>query len=170
MTGRGTWTEEQDAILRKMAARGATAREIAAAIGGVSRCAVIGRMGRKGISSALTPGGVHSAKPRSRLARQISQATAVPPPPMQESPPMLTPHPPAEQIAPPPPAEPPPPPTAGATTFFCLTEHVCRYPMWGHNETPTEYLFCGQPTDDGPYCPFHFNLTHVAAAPRRRAA
>lgn len=172
-----TWTPEQSAILREMAARplpGATAGEMANAVG-KTRSAVIARISREKIfwtrGEQQLGGAAHRAK------RQIMRKPT-PAPAKRKAPPMISPHPPDEPIAPPPSpraeliehlraqGEPP----TGATTLFCLQENACRFPMWGHNETPAEYLFCGQPTADGPYCLHHFNLTHVAAAPRRRAA
>lgn len=44
------WTEEREEALSRLWLRGRSASEIAAAIGGVSRCAVIGKVHRLGIA------------------------------------------------------------------------------------------------------------------------
>ena len=44
----------------------------------------------------------------------------------------------------------------------------CRYPMWGHDEKPTQ-KFCGAPRMPGrPYCEPHTKLTYVAPSAERK--
>jgi GcrA cell cycle regulator len=53
-----TWTPERDAMLRELLAKGFSARAIAAEIGnGITRCAVIGRAFRLGLSAAQSHAG-----------------------------------------------------------------------------------------------------------------
>lgn len=167
------WTAEDDALARKMAAKGATASEVATAIGGgVSRCAVIGRMRRKGIPSLYAPtfaGREYRPKPRSRPAHQISQAKTAPPtpPPAQEPPPMVTPHPPAEPMDPPPPLPAwAAPPGFQPTSLHDLVENQCRWPVG-------DALFCGAPRQQGArhwLCPHHSALAYTRQIVQRRRA
>lgn len=174
-----TWSAEQDATLRTMAAwplPGATAVEIANAVG-KSKQAVIARIHREVIPWTRRQqqfGGVAE-----RLAAKV-KIMRKPTPAKPKVTPMSSPHPPAEPIAPPPPTSSPRAELiahlraqsgqpVGATTLFCLEQDACRWPLWGNHEpTPAEPLFCGRKTAGRPYCPEHCSLAYQPAHGRAR--
>lgn len=95
-----SWTEERIETLRKMWEGGQTASQIAEALGGVSRNAVIGKAHRLGLQSRPSP---VVPKDSSAKAAPAAAATAAPPEP-----------PTPVKAAPPPPAPPPAAPKPAA--------------------------------------------------------
>ncbi len=91
-----SWTEERIDTLRKMWEGGQTASQIAEALGGVSRNAVIGKAHRLGLQSRPSPVVPKDAEAKAQVQAEAPAAAAAPPPP--------------------PPAPPAPPPAAPVAT------------------------------------------------------
>ena len=112
-----SWTEERIDTLRKMWEGGQTASQIAEALGGVSRNAVIGKAHRLGLQSRPSP-----VVPKDAEAKAASAAAPAPAP---------APAPAAEQVsappAPPPPA--PPPPVAAPASPPAVTQVSAPKPI-----------------------------------------
>jgi len=77
-----SWTEERTETLTKLAAKGDSASQIAAQLGGVSRNAVIGKAHRMGISLSGKPPGkpkqVKNTKPPQRRRPSVSTKGGAP--------------------------------------------------------------------------------------------
>lgn len=154
------WTEAAVATAHKMWLDGASAREIAAALGhGCTRNAVIGKLHRTKLFSRDAPvmARVTPGKPAPRRARVVESKIKQPeprpaPPPKQESAGDA----PKIDINAPLPASRP-------TTLFDLQPHQCRWPL-GDPKIDT-FRFCGAAREDEhPYC-----KTHRLAARRTEA-
>ena len=128
------WSDADVALLRKLAARGLTSRQIADELGGkFTRNSVIGKAHRAGIlldtlkqrevkkePEPVQTATVHYLKPKKTFRRPLS---------------------------------PKEPKLIGNQTFIMgLTSHTCRFPMSGEGE---KTLFCGDPTEKGSWCPEH---------------
>jgi GcrA cell cycle regulator len=143
------WTNERIETARRMYLdEGCSASQIARAIGGVTRNAVIGLLHRRGfrrtndglkasLSSAsinLRPVRMFRAKPKVALA--------------------------LKPVAPPPPSA----PTGPGKSLLDLGHHECRWPLGDHAEPGTiETLFCSSPVEwkNGEarlFCPYHCTL------------
>lgn len=166
------WTEEMDATLKREAAAGLSASQIAAVIGGITRNAVVGRAHRRGIKLGISRG---KAAPASRAAPKPKPALKVPqtrpsriafatlqvaerPVEREPLPPKLPPKPkPAEIIS-------------IGITIDKLGLRTCRAPIWGNVTPPTnEALYCGAETVPGrPYCAGH-RFVFVERTPGRTA-
>lgn len=161
------WTEGMDDILRREAKAGASASQIAAQIGGVTRSAVIGRAHRLEVQIGIS---------RVRRPRDPSAPAPAPKPKPQR------PHHPGRIAIAPSPLPPAPvarpvlPVTvtrraAGSKIrryrapeacpvgvgLAALTGKTCRAPLWAdHGPAEGERLFCGDAVLPGsPYCPGH---------------
>lgn len=146
------WTAERDGVLRRLHAKGLSARRIAIELScGLSRNAVIGRIHRLGLSLAARP---KSSNPQPRQAggdtsiagrinRKRQQEPVRPPPRAGGEPPAELP---AEAI--------PRRPQRQRKKFFDLQWGDCRYP-YGEQS----FVFCAAEALPGrPYCDEHFAL------------
>ncbi|WP_343699633.1 GcrA family cell cycle regulator [Caulobacter sp.] len=146
------WNAERVTTLKTLWLNGSSAAEIAKALGGVSRNAVIGKVHRLGLSGRMEP----SAPRRSRPDRPVAKAPRRPGPPKPPPPPAA----PAVRRR----AAPAEPVEAIARIFdaTALTRRLCRWPV-GDPKVPG-FGFCGAAVlAQGPYCPGH----HQAAYPPR---
>ncbi len=73
-----SWTEERVELLKKMWAEGQSASQIAKALGGVTRNAVIGKVHRLGLSNRTGGGGAAPVKPEQPRAAEPSVAEVGP--------------------------------------------------------------------------------------------
>lgn len=135
------WTEEREAALRTMWTAGASARDIAVAIGGqFTRCSVIGKAHRLHLEKRERP---VSSGPRQKPPRQRYVAFH-----RTHGRNIIWPVAPTPRAAP---AAPPDEPASLNIPLLDLTPQHCR---WPHGEGP--YLFCGHAAEDGsPYCSYH---------------
>ncbi|WP_334655083.1 GcrA family cell cycle regulator [Sphingomonas panaciterrae] len=115
-----SWTEERIDTLRKMWEGGQTASQIAEALGGVSRNAVIGKAHRLGLQSRPSP--VVSKDAEAKAAAAAAAATPAPAP----EPVVAAPPPPP---APPPPAPPPAPAPRAASPTPAVTQVSAPKPI-----------------------------------------
>jgi GcrA cell cycle regulator len=148
------WTDERVAELKRLWEQGLSASQIAAALGGITRNAVIGKAHRLGLAARPSPiKGPGQPRvpgvPRVRVARVRPKSAMRPDrlarPPQRELPPR-----------PAMPAEPPRP------RVFNPNGPACQWPIGepGHDG----FHFCEAPAVQGkPYCEYH-----CAAAYRRR--
>lgn len=167
MTGTGElWTEEQDAVLKRLLAEGHKMSLIAAEIGGgKTKNAVIARAHRLGINrghfrpvvsladrARKTPAVAHGGK---RTARKVVPKKA----------PLTTPRHVTKPIPAPMAVAPsvrgwPKPKTETAVTIFDLTRTTCRMPLFDGHEPIDRQFYCGAPSPvAAPYCPACRTLT-----------
>lgn len=143
----GVWTEQRVAQLKILHAEGLSGSEIAAALGGVSRNAVIGKIHRLRLATrgkTTRPSRVRKKRP----PRPVPDSFA---PTWQPAPLFI----PAANL----------PPLRLA--ILELQPDECRFPVT--DETP--FLFCGHPqTHDSSYCFHHHKLTHSHVTEAQREA
>ena len=177
-----SWTDHRIDQLKMLWKKGSTASQIADALGGVTRNAVIGKAHRLGLKSRPSP--VSKVEPRSKqrplpappvAARSVAdRSSPVPLPAEPASKPAPPPTgPPDARLAPP--VRPAPPrrkipakPSTemrGKVRMLDLTDKICKWPL-GHPGEP-DFPFCGEPVNDGfPYCRSHCAVAYQA--PRER--
>ncbi|WP_340109136.1 GcrA family cell cycle regulator [Pikeienuella sp. HZG-20] len=188
-----SWTDERVEQLTKMWTEGQSASQIAKALGGVTRNAVIGKVHRLGLSNRATAKAAPAAeeakpavKPAAAAAANPEPATAAPPPP---------PPPPQEPKAAPAAPRPvhsagsrrePPPPTpamvedaqrtaealaemeakAKRLNLLELTERTCKWPIG--DPATDDFFFCGLACQPGkPYCEAHVAVAFQPMSSRR---
>jgi GcrA cell cycle regulator len=151
------WTNERVGVLRRLWADGKTAAEIAAALDGVSRSAVLGMIFRLRLGA---DDGARGKKARTKPAK--SRAAEVPP---------LAPSRRHRRRRKKNPIADTPPRRSGPVGLFDLTNDMCRWPhgqLGGRN-----YLFCAAPGADVtggiPYCALHMRRAYLIP-PRAAAA
>jgi GcrA cell cycle regulator len=149
------WTEQRIEMLRRLWGQGQTASQIAVALGGVTRNAVIGKAHRLGLTGRPSPikrDASGAATPKRRLVPR--RALQPQPRPMMASMQRALPAQPQETgaaVASPPPAPQPrnyPPARAHGGT------KSCSWPMGDPKQSG--FHFCGEPSEPGrPYCANH---------------
>jgi GcrA cell cycle regulator len=176
-----SWTDERIDQLKSLWEQGMTASQIADALGGVSRNAVIGKAHRLGLQSRPSPvrsSDASADEPAAPTPPPAAKADPVPPPPRQAAvapePVPVTPSSLHEPVAP---ASPPAPPRRmvpakpsaeirDKTGLLDLNDKICKWPI-GHPGEP-DFHFCGQPVNQGfPYCLSHCAVAYQAQLPRR---
>ncbi len=155
-----SWTDERIEDLRRMWAEGLSASQIAGALGGVSRNAVIGKIHRLGLSGRV--------KTPSRAARKSpARAPSAGAPRTVAQPRVMAVGSAAVKIAERP--EPAPVtvadvvPFSGGVSFLDLKPGQCRWPIG--DPSSDDFRFCGAKTD-GIYCEAHCKV----AFPKRNKA
>jgi GcrA cell cycle regulator len=129
------WSEADVAKLRELAAKGMTSREIAKELGeGYTRNSVIGKTQRMGIwLGKFQPPEpepvVEPAPSPTATIHHLKPKTVVRRPPNE-----------------------PPKPVGNQAFLMALTSNMCRFPV---NESGANTLFCGDPTENGSWCPEH---------------
>jgi GcrA cell cycle regulator len=146
------WTEQRIEMLRRLWGQGQTASQIAVALGGVTRNAVIGKAHRLGLTGRPSPikrdGSGTTAPKRRPVPRRALQSQPKPAlPQLQRGLPAQ----PQDARAVPPPREQP-------RTYAQARAHggtkSCSWPM-GDPKQPG-FHFCGAPSEPGrPYCANH---------------
>lgn len=157
-----SWTAERVAIIRKLWADGQSARDIACHLGGVTRCAVLGKIHRLGLSRAPAPriASRRKFKPTScTVAKRFAStrtgmllAKKIADEPVFRAPASIR----AEAST-----------TAKRVTIEDLEPCHCRYPLWETDGDPRHY--CGA-TKLGslPYCESHSRLCFQLPEPKRK--
>jgi len=176
-----SWTDERIDQLKSLWEQGMTASQIADALGGVSRNAVIGKAHRLGLQSRPSP--VRSADaadepaapspppPAAKAPSRRAAAAAPPPEPDPAPAPVSALHEPAAPASPPAPPRRlvPAKPNADVkdkTGLLDLNDKICKWPI-GHPGEP-DFHFCGHPVNQGfPYCLQHCAVAYQAQLPRR---
>jgi GcrA cell cycle regulator len=135
------WTDDRVGRLKQLWTDGLSAREIARALGGVTRNAVIGKLHRLGLLGSRGP---VSAKPRRRPARTAPVARRRLAPKIPRT---------SRETAP---ALDWPGEVAGVEA---LGPHHCRWPIGDPRDDG--FSFCGRRAEAGPYCPAHCAVAFV---------
>jgi GcrA cell cycle regulator len=158
-----SWTDERVELLKKLWSDGLSASQIAAALGGVTRNAVIGKVHRLGLSGRAKS--ASSAAPRPRKARSSSHMLRMARASIRgntalahayefetEATPELI-----DNII----------PIGQRRTLLELTEQTCRWPIG--DPSSGDFFFCGgNPIGGLPYCAYHSRVAYQAASDRRR--
>ena len=167
-----SWTDERVEKLKELWSEGLTASQIAKALGGVSRNAVIGKVHRLGLSNRTQMGKtttVEMNEPSSPpqpepAAPRAAEPEAAPAQPVRA----------AEPEA----AEPAPAPnpvallaaeverTARKLSLLELNERTCKWPIG--DPSTSDFYFCGLPcSPDKPYCEAHVAVAYQPMSSRR---
>jgi GcrA cell cycle regulator len=149
------WTDERVEQLKKLWQEGLSASQIAKALGGVTRNAVIGKVHRLGLSGRAAP----SQPARATFKPAVKAPRPAPAPAPVAARPALA-------VAPPPPApvvapEPPEPfvELTGTATVLTLGAHMCKWPIG--DPSRDDFSFCGRRSaDEGPYCAEHARVAY----------
>jgi len=191
-----SWTDERVELLKKMWSEGQSASQIAKALGGVTRNAVIGKVHRLGLSNRT--GGADAAEPE-RMEPAPAAAQPARPRPVEAAPepadieedaerpapvqsvkiavPARKPIVPAGQPLPPQPSANEISPEALASqrevekkakrlTLMELTERTCKWPIG--DPATDDFWFCGLPVQQGkPYCEAHVGVAFQPMSSRR---
>lgn len=154
------WTEERIARLTELNRLGLSARQIAEALGGVTRCAVIGKRFRLGLklpgykappvmrtkADAARQNGLNNGLAKRLKARTEPNSIPrlpLPKPPLHE-------------------------PLSRRLALLDLTSTTCR---WPHGTPGIDLHFCGHRASvERPYCPFHQALSRGAGTQSERRA
>lgn len=158
-----SWTEERVELLKTLWAQEASASEIAAEIGGVTRNAVIGKVHRLGLAGRVerqAPRRARSPKPWKPAAapRKVIRRSSTPRVflPGIEEPQRETP---ADDLL---------IPLEQRVGIPGLTDAICHWPVGDPGEP--EFFFCGGPAVAGkPYCLGHCRVAFVARGEHRSA-
>jgi GcrA cell cycle regulator len=179
-----SWTDERIDQLKSLWEQGMTASQIADALGGVSRNAVIGKAHRLGLQSRPSPvrsadaddekpAPAPAAAPSPPASSRKTAAAAAAAAPEPEPAPVTA----STSHEPVPPASPPAPPRRlvpakpsadikDKTGLLDLNDKICKWPI-GHPGEP-DFHFCGHPVNQGfPYCTAHCAVAYQAQLPRR---
>ncbi|HEV2364090.1 MAG TPA: GcrA family cell cycle regulator [Caulobacteraceae bacterium] len=143
------WTDERVENLKKLWLDGLSASQIAKALGGVTRNAVIGKVHRLGLSGRATP---------SQPTRAVFRTPRPPRPspgghvhhhrPRAERPAVVRPPRPEPYVEQP-----------GTATVLTLGAHMCKWPIG--DPSSEDFTFCGRRAgDEGPYCVEHARLAY----------
>ena len=151
-----SWTDDRIDLLKSHWEAGMTASQIAEALGGVSRNAVIGKAHRLGLEARPSPVKVTEAAAAvieavvalAEGAIEGVTALAAPAPAKRPA------RPPVKSVKP------------AKTTLLDLSEKVCKWPIGHPGET--DFHFCGKPAQASfPYCTEHCAIAYQAQLPRR---
>ena len=135
----GEWRTQDVEILKSMTADGASASQIARAIGGgVTRNAVINKRIRLGLASNTKP----SVRSRVPMSGPVLKSKPLPPPPPVELDPLVLEG--GEHV-----------------TLLTVNDRCCRWPIGDPCES--DFHFCGHaPAQGSPYCEAHARKSRQA--------
>lgn len=148
------WTEQRIEMLRRLWGQGQTASQIAVALGGVTRNAVIGKAHRLGLTGRPSPIKRDAAGGDAPKRRPAARRMAVAP---QPKPMMSVPR--TNATSQPNEAAPPPPAPQERTRSYPARAHgaggkACSWPVGDPKQAG--FHFCGEPAEPGrPYCGAH---------------
>ena len=181
-----SWTDERVEVLKKMWGEGQSASQIAKALGGVTRNAVIGKVHRLGLSNRTGGGGATkpgakdgAAKPAAAApsAARPEVAQSAPQPMRKPVIPLRRPIIPAGQPLPPQPSANEISPETLASVrevekkakrigLMDLTERTCKWPIG--DPATDDFWFCGLAVQTGkPYCEAHVSVAFQPMSSRR---
>ena len=151
-----SWTDERIETLKTMWEAGQTASQIAEALGGISRNAVIGKVHRLGLSGRAAP-----SQPARTVAATFRTARPRPAPAAPAQQPSAPRRLEAVQPKPVEPAAPVPAPIPdlpGTATVMTLGAHMCKWPIG--DPSSREFSFCGRRASEGVYCVEHARVAY----------
>ena len=157
------WSTDRITLLSNLWRSGQSAAQIAKALGGVSRNAVIGKIHRLGLAKRDAPAPPGTRAPRARRARAKAAARPAPPSPPRSPPPAA----PVARAR----ARPAALADAVATVFDTahLTARTCRWPIG--DPALAGFGYCGRPAPlKTPYCAEHHAVGHVRVVQARRGS
>jgi GcrA cell cycle regulator len=128
------WDPTNEVQLRALVDAGKSALQIAQALGGISRNAVIGKCTRMGLRLAGSTGAAKASAARPRTAKQSAPRPRVV---------MVTP----VVVA---------PPLSRQITLMDLGPSQCKWPSGGG----VPYTFCGAPMTHQAYCTYHARMAY----------
>lgn len=183
-----SWNDERVELLKKLWAEGMTASQISAALGGVTRNAVIGKIHRLGLSgrtkttgdgapagSAAPEAAAESLPPVPETVAEVAAVAAPEPVAPPAAPRILPAEPEIAPVRPAPVIRPAMPksevvvPFVERTTIMTLTANACRWPIGDPGSEG--FHFCGKRSQPGiPYCTEHARIAYQPSADRRRRA
>jgi GcrA cell cycle regulator len=128
------WSEDRVEQLKALWTEGLSASQIARALGGVTRNAVIGKVHRLGLAGRASPS--RSERPRVSLSPKTHVARShTPPPPVVEEDPITL-------------------DDGNFATVLTISDRMCRWPIG--DPSGSEFHFCGRaPKLGSPYCEAH---------------
>jgi GcrA cell cycle regulator len=140
------WSEDRVEQLKTLWTEGLSASQIARALGGVTRNAVIGKVHRLGLAGRASPS--RSERPRLPVAHKTPTVRAhVPAAPVVEEDPVT--------LA-----------DGSHATVLTISDRMCRWPIG--DPAATEFHFCGRsPKSGSPYCEAHARKAYQPPQTRR---
>ena len=140
------WTDDRVEQLKNLWTEGLSASQIARAMGGVTRNAVIGKVHRLGLAGRASPS--RSDRPRLPSAPKISMRSHIPPAPIVEEDPLIL-------------------EDGSHATVLTINDRMCRWPIGDPSEN--EFHFCGRnPKSGSPYCEAHARKAYQPQQTHRR--
>src|ERR1700679_184275 len=125
------WSDDRVEQLKTLWTEGLSASQIARALGGVTRNAVIGKVHRLGLAGRASP----SRRERPRLPKAPSLRNHMPAAPVVEEDPLTL-------------------EDGSHATVLTISDRMCRWPIG--DPAATEFHFCGRsPKSGSPYCEAH---------------
>ncbi len=149
-----SWSAERINALRQLWLAGHSASQIAQALGGVTRNAVIGKVHRLGLGQRMAPSAPRRVRGSADPGHPPRRSPSRPPPP-PAAPAVARVRPPAALVV-----------EAVARLFDAaeLSARVCRWPIG--DPRLAGFGYCGAPAPGkGPYCPDHHRVAYRARAP-----
>ena len=139
------WTDDRVEQLKNLWTEGLSASQIARALGGVTRNAVIGKVHRLGLAGRATPS--RAERPRLPMAPKISLRSHTPPAPIVEEDPVT--------LA-----------DGSHATVLTINDRMCRWPIG--DPAADAFHFCGRsPKSGSPYCEAHARKAYQPQQQRR---
>jgi len=140
------WSDDRVEQLKTLWTEGLSASQIARALGGVTRNAVIGKVHRLGLAGRASPS--RSDRPRLPMAPKApSVRSHVPAVPVVEEDPL--------QLA-----------DGSHATVLTISDRMCRWPIG--DPAASEFHFCGHsPKPGSPYCEAHARKAYQPQQARR---
>jgi GcrA cell cycle regulator len=140
------WTDDRVEQLKSLWTEGLSASQIARALGGVTRNAVIGKVHRLGLAGRASPS--RSERPRIPSSPRVSIRSHIPAPPVIEEDPLQF-------------------DDGSFATVLTISDHMCRWPIGDPSDG--EFHFCGRKVKAGsPYCEAHARKAYQPQQPQRR--
>jgi GcrA cell cycle regulator len=140
------WTDDRVEQLKNLWTEGLSASQIARALGGVTRNAVIGKVHRLGLAGRASPS--RSERPRLPMAPKISVRSHIPLAPVVEEDPLIL-------------------DDGNHATVLTINDRMCRWPIGDPSEN--EFHFCGRsPKSGSPYCEAHARKAYQPQQAHRR--
>src|ERR1700686_2546272 len=139
------WSDDRVEQLKNLWTEGLSASQIARALGGVTRNAVIGKVHRLGLAGRASPS--RSERPRLPMAPKVSMRSHVPPAPIVEEEPLTF-------------------NDGSHATGLRSNDRMCRWPIG--DPSADEFHFCGRaPKGGSPYCEAHARKAYQPQQQRR---
>jgi GcrA cell cycle regulator len=133
MMNQMNWSDDRVEQLKTLWTEGLSASQIARALGGVTRNAVIGKVHRLGLAGRASPS--RAERPRVSVPKTHSPRAHVAPAPVVEEDPLT--------LA-----------DGNFATVLTISDRMCRWPIG--DPAANEFHFCGRsPKSGSPYCEAH---------------